>query len=60
MLTRKQYGKKVGKGDQWVSAAIRLGKVKADKFNNSFAIPENEVDKFKKNPFTISRKEMQQ
>ncbi len=56
--TKKTFGDKVGRSLSWVSAAIRHGKIKAEKVGNQYVIPGVEVTKFKKKPFTITKEEM--
>ena len=43
----------------WLRAAVKVGKIRAEKVNGRLmVIPKSEVERIKKHPITISRKEM--
>ena len=46
------------KSPHWIRKGIELGMIEAQKIGRTFAIPKTEVERIKKNPFTISKKEM--
>lgn len=48
----------INRSPHWIRKGIELGKIKAHKIGNTFAIPRTEVERIKKNPFQISKEEM--
>ena len=56
--TIRTYAEAIDRSPQFVRAAIRLKKVEAEKIGNQWMIPGEDVERFKNEPFQISRKEM--
>lgn len=49
----------LNKSSAWIRAAIRSGKLKAKLIDNHiYLISDQEIERIKKNPITISRQEM--
>ena len=49
----------LNKSSAWIRAAIRSGKLKATLIDNRlYIISDEEIERIKKNPITISRQEM--
>lgn len=56
-VTVPEFAEEVGKTRHFVGLAVRLGKIHAVKKCGRWLMPDSEVEKFKRDPFTISRKE---
>lgn len=52
------WSQAVGKSQQFARMGIALKKLKAQKVGGQYLIPESEKERFKKNPFTITREEI--
>jgi len=56
--TIRSFSDAIDRSMQFTRAAILMGKLDAKKVGNQWLIPSEEVEKFLKKPFKISRKEL--
>ncbi|MFC1831154.1 excisionase family DNA-binding protein [Thermodesulfobacteriota bacterium] len=53
----QEAAKQLGCSTQKIFAGIKHGKVRAEKFGNSFVIDDEELERLKRTPFQLSRKQ---